>query len=84
VPSWPIANFAHRTACQAEETLFRVHAYFFIRDSPYFKNLLANSHVEAEVATTQETLVRLGSDVKTLAFERFLSILYPRCVVIHL
>jgi hypothetical protein len=74
----------HRTTCQVEETLFRVHAYFFIRDSPYFKNLLDNSHAEAEVATTQETLVRLGSDVKSVTFERFLSILYPWCVFIHL
>jgi hypothetical protein len=64
---------------QAEETLFRVHAYFFVRDSPHFKNLLAVS--EESVVATEKEVVRLDNDVRSIDFERFLTILYPRYAI---
>jgi hypothetical protein len=69
------------TPPQVEETLFRVHAYFFIRDSPYFKELLALGEINGNPATTEEILVRLDNDVNSVDFERFLSILYPLYVI---
>jgi hypothetical protein len=59
--------------------LFRVHAYFFVRDSPYFKSLLVFS--EEDITTTEEVVVRLDDDVRSVDFERFLAILYPRYAV---
>jgi hypothetical protein len=81
VPPCHISGFADYTFYQAEETLFKVHAYFFIRDSPYFKDVLVNDYTKAEVAATQQVLVRLGSDVKRVDFERLLAILYLRCSI---
>jgi hypothetical protein len=49
---------------QAEETLFRVHAYFFVRDSLHFKNLLAVS--EEGVVATEKEVVRLDNDVRSI------------------
>jgi hypothetical protein len=69
-------------ACyQVEEMLFRVHSYFFVRDSPYFQDLLVIQSKDGAVAT-EDMLIRLDNDVKSVDFERFLSILYPPCVVI--
>jgi hypothetical protein len=65
---------------QVEETLYRVHTYFFVRDSPYFKSLLGNGRAKADNAATGEPLFRLDSDVKSVDFERFLSLMYPPCV----
>jgi hypothetical protein len=65
---------------QVEETLFRVHAYFFVRDSSYFSELLA-VHTETDATVTDDKLVRLDEDIKSVDFERFLSILYPPCVI---
>ncbi|TFY58447.1 hypothetical protein EVG20_g8144, partial [Dentipellis fragilis] len=53
--------------------IYRVHRYFFCRDSPYFANLLSKSPRPHESALTPVVL----EDVQWSEFEAFLSILYP-------
>ncbi|KAA1470534.1 hypothetical protein DENSPDRAFT_705602 [Dentipellis sp. KUC8613] len=55
--------------------VYRVHRYFFIRDSPYFANLLSKS-LPADGSPQAPTPVDLD-DVEWYEFEAFLSILYP-------
>jgi hypothetical protein len=78
-----MSYFAY-TSHQVEETLYRVHTYFFTRDSPHFMDLMINDQTKANNAATGEPLFHLDSDVKSVDFERFLSILYPPCVTCFL
>jgi hypothetical protein len=61
---------------QVEDTLFYVDKFFFIRDSPFFKRLLVCDGTNACFAPVQKP-IRLESNVKSVDFERLLSILYP-------
>jgi hypothetical protein len=44
-----------------------------------FKNLLVVG--EEDIATTEEVIVRLDNDVRSVDFERLLAMLYPRYAV---
>ncbi|KDQ59005.1 hypothetical protein JAAARDRAFT_98282, partial [Jaapia argillacea MUCL 33604] len=54
-----------------EDTLFRVHSFFFQRDSEFFRTLLANHGPASE-----RNPVYLGG-ISIADFERFLGVLYP-------
>ena len=63
---------------QVEGSLFKVHRFFFQRDSPVFKSMFSlpvplNERPEGEV---EENPIHLHG-IKSIDFERFLSILYP-------
>lgn len=74
-------------ACQVGQTVFRVHQYFFIRDSAYFRDLINDRSASscpdtfAKGPTGRSTgplLIRISDeDVTSLDFERFLGIFYP-------
>jgi ABC-type transport system involved in cytochrome bd biosynthesis fused ATPase/permease subunit len=73
--------FTNHILDQVEQTLFRVHAYFFMRDSQYFNDIVISNRANVDSAVTaSEMLVRLNGDVRKVDFERFLSILYPMYV----
>ncbi|KAA1470546.1 hypothetical protein DENSPDRAFT_849624 [Dentipellis sp. KUC8613] len=55
-----------------QDTLYRVHRYFFCRDSPLFVDLLAQS--DAHPGRSAPVLL---DDVEPSEFDAFLSILYP-------
>jgi hypothetical protein len=69
---------------QVETTLYRVHRYFFERDSAIFASMFtlpsaAGERPEGEVV--ENPIVLEG--VNTLDFDRFLSVLYPMWVYIR-
>jgi hypothetical protein len=72
---------------QVERTYFRVHSYFFIRQSNYWKNELVGS-VPAHREQADEPLRKGNSltdpvvikDVKPADFVRLLDVIYNECV----
>jgi hypothetical protein len=63
----------HSGIGQVEDTLFHVQTFFFVRDSPFFRDLLSR----LRSASTPDPIVYLERDVKRVDFERLLSVLYP-------
>ncbi|TFY66973.1 hypothetical protein EVG20_g4114 [Dentipellis fragilis] len=55
-----------------QDTLYRVHRYFFCRDSPYFADLL-----ESADASPARSVSVVLDDIESSEFDAFLSILYP-------
>ena len=56
---------------QAEDTVFKLHAFFFKRESQRFRELLDDHAEKLPVVLT---------DTKAEDLERFLDLLYPRYV----
>jgi len=60
-----------------EGTLYRVHRYFFCRDSSDFKDRLSRLSTQLESTPDSPPVIQLD-DVKSVDFEAFLSVLYPQ------
>jgi BTB/POZ domain len=61
---------------QVDGTLYRVHRYFFCRDSNEFITRLSCFPVQEQSSPPVISL----KNVKTKDFDAFLSVLYPMCV----
>jgi hypothetical protein len=70
---WPSPLFTDKL--QVDGFLYRVHLYFFCRDSVYFSTRFAQLGVRDHEASS--IIVSLG-DVECKDFEAFLSVLYPQ------
>ena len=64
---------------QVEAVLYRVHRYFFCRDSNNFKDRLSRLSMQLEATPDSPPVIQLD-DVKSVDFDAFLSILYPQYV----
>lgn len=69
---------------QVESNVFRLHRFFFERDSEFFQKLFAKygrSTTELSVAGTRvyalPDVIYLEDNVKSVDLERFLGIIYP-------
>ena len=65
---------------QVEQTAFRVHRFFFERDSPYFHRLLNPAIPGDEKKGTSDLDPLVIDDVPLEEFEMFLWIFYNPCV----
>ncbi len=63
---------------QVDDILYRVHRYFFCRDSKIFKTRL--SRLPAQESPASLPIISI-ENVKSKDFDAFLSVLYPLCVV---
>ena len=70
---WHNPQFTNKL--QVDGFLYRVHLYFFCRDSVYFSTRFAQLGVRGHEASS--IIVSLG-DVECKDFEAFLSVLYPQ------
>ena len=77
-----LKRFTHTfTPSKVEDVLFTVHRYFFKRDSSVFADMFTlEPSPGATPEGTVENPIRLP-DLRCIDFERFLSILYPPCVL---
>ena len=77
--SLPIAFNLDGQSTQVGGILYRVHRYFFCRDSSDFKGCLSRLSVQLEATPDSPPVIQLD-DVKSVEFDAFLSILYPQYV----
>jgi hypothetical protein len=63
---------------KVENHLYKVHEFFFLRDSEKIRSLL-EEHSVVDAGTTGEGVPL--RDIKSIDFERFLTILYPPYVM---
>jgi hypothetical protein len=64
---------------QVEGILYRVHQYFFCRDSSEFKDRISRLPTQQLEESASPPIIPID-DVKSVDFDAFLSILYPQCV----
>lgn len=72
----------HQTAIQVEKTLFRIHSYFFIRDSVKFNKLLQPSATAGHLREGSQSNPIVVPDILPEDFATFLWVFYNPCVVI--
>jgi hypothetical protein len=65
---------------QVDGVLYRVHGYFFCRDSNEFKDCL--SGLSTQQASSSAPIIPLEG-VKSVDFDAFLSVLYPLYVCLQ-
>ena len=66
---------------QVEDTLFRVHRYFFTRESPFFRSKLPHPPPPGEFTKgSSDTQPLVLEDTLQVDFERFLWVFYNPCV----
>jgi len=67
-----------------EDTLFRAHKYFFVRESPYFEKLFRHPTIPCnDPPGSSETNPVVLKDTTSEAFARLLWVFYNRCVSIQ-
>jgi len=66
---------------QVDGVLYRVHRYFFCRDSKVFKARLSRLPAQDSEASESSLPIISIENVKSKDFDAFLSVLYPLCVI---
>lgn len=65
---------------QVEDTLFKVHGYFFTRGSTFFHSKLRHPPPPGEFRGVSDVHPLVLEDIRKLDFERFLWVFYSPCV----
>jgi hypothetical protein len=89
VRGFPIEYRAvNKTVCQqVENTLFRVHRYFFLRDSAYFREKVPQPPSPPDLSSgpgSSDKLPLILDDASKVDFQRLLWVFYNPYVAFHL